>query len=343
MPSLSSFEHLKTLQLQFPHRAVSDPNTSVDLTPLHSLPRLVHLGVQCLQDRHPYSVAPATLHGMSGLQQLQSLHTENIFTGSGLPPALTSLHLLAKQNPGVHWHRGVRQVIIYLPLQLEAVVRTSTSKLDHAALHMPLFNNDAAQLGTIPCLQQVSSLHLHFCNDLQRNHVPLHDISPLLGPAPPPSTWFSGLGRLRTVHVSLINKTYYTPQWDLSSCSNLSSFSLEIQYGRVWPLSGIVNLSATAFQLLVRDPALNHGSCSLDCTSWTLQRADVCYNTDVSDVPGCIPTYVTEMLDMLAHTQGGPVLSVNGMSPAAAAAIAAATPASIDSSLLPPLRVIDMV
>ena len=300
----------------------------VDLAPLKALPQLRYLGANSWQGE------AAQMQGVSELQHLHSLHLENMYPKGGLPPGLTSLRLMAHQNPGmVAPHRGIARLRISYPLSIGAKIRACTSKLDHAALHMALFRHDPSQLSTLPCMQQVNSLYLHFSNDMQ-----IHPYTTC------PSTWLSGLSQLRAVTISLINKTNFAPDWDLSSCPKLSSFILVVQYGRVWPLSGIINVSATTFQLHAVGPPLNHGSCTLDCSSWTVRHGNVCYNMEWSDVPGNMPTFIAELLDSLRNTRGGPPqLLVNGMSEEAATAAAAARPASINTSLLPVRTVRDLV
>ena len=216
-----------------------------------------------------------------------------------LPCHVTQLHLRAGQ-----------QLDAALPVKARDAVLNFSGSLSSACLHMPPFGGDVRHLERIPCLKHLSELHM---------------IISLEGEVSRSKRWFPGVfSHLQSLHITVLGTSaLFAPSWDLSPCTSLQNFSLEVFCGQHTDLCRVHHIKVPAFRLHFN--ILGDGgdrACPMICHSWSVSKADITYleflgvQGELSALPQC----VTDAIGALACTMAPPpVITVNGMLPGAAA------------------------
>ena len=194
--------------------------------------------------------------------------------------------------------------------------------LAQADLDMQLFAQNPAQLLKLckgaPCLQDVTDLHLFFTIRTRGTF----------------SRWCPGFFRqLQILHLHFRGQSkHFAPAWDLSTCSALVSLTFSIDVHNAWHdwemsapedlcLSAISRVTTRSLELRFQGD-VDNSSLHLDCTSWSVCHASIlCYELSHSGLPPC----VTESMGALMVCASQPSVTVNGMAPEAAIALAAAS------------------
>ena len=232
--------------------------------------------------------------GLRRLGQLRILVLANTAPADGLPTSLSKLYL------------GVIPPLS-MPAEAKTALMEHEGSLQNAYLHLPAFDNKPHRLKDVPCIQYAEELHLSLA---VCSHV--H------------SRWCPGFfQRLQVLHITILHSCQpFDPDWDLSTCS-LSEFHLCVNVSSNIGLRQISSVQAglVVLQLMRIESGLER--CSLDCGSWTVDRAEVRYEKDRS-VSGSFPACVFYAVGALMFTHGRPPkVTVNGLAPGRAAAAAA--------------------
>ena len=268
--------------------------TQRDVVPLNSLTRLHELQSLAV-------IGPSRPVGRLGaLQQLERLYLHDVVLDC-LHPSVTKLAMSVSTGSGEYPQTRAMSRLKESLLQFAGQLRT-------AFVHMSIFSSNPAELQSVPCFRQVTALTLQ--------------ISEIHGSQ---SLWW-GVGafqHLSVLHIAINRRLVLTPCWDLCSC-NLSTFTLCLSlldcHRSQLDLWKLANVRAASFQLVLEGYTM--GRMTLNCSSWTLAKADVAFAQDRKPY---MPQCVLDSLGSLLCTRcGTPVLRVNGLSPTAAAALAAA-------------------
>ena len=240
---------------------------------------------------------PMLITGLSALTCSTEVYVHNALPAD-LPVSVTVLRVGLLTLDGLYAHHFPGQLA-----EFQGWVSKFQGHLSEAGLDMMLFGNDPAALGESACLREVCDLELAFSPDL------------LVSPS-----WPCGFfTQLQTLQLGFPEVSVpFCPVWDLSSCTALSSFEVWIRKGRpdLLCLAHITGVTADNFELHFRDGSMD--SWPLFCfTSWTLSRVSIfCDWGHCMGLPGC----VLACLGALQCCSAPPAITLNGFTPAAAAA-----------------------
>ena len=290
---LMPFQHLQELHLDLVeglrHNKQFPRLHAVNFAPLTPLPHLHSLSVNSGVGRTVQAVQ------LRQLLSLRALSLTNVMS-SLLPPSLSALGLQASPE-------------VLIPASAQESFVVYGGSLQMLRVHMPLFGNDPRSLRRVPSLQPVVELQLQF-----------HFREPTR------SRWCPGLPCLQILHIyHLYPCNYLRPSWDLCTCTSLAELHLHIHASSKLCLRGIVRAQVVTVDL--QGIASGQERCSLDCGSWSLVRAEVTYARHaIAGFGGRFPLCVSDAVGALMCTHGGPpAVTVNGTTPAQAAAAAAST------------------
>ena len=232
--------------------------------------------------------------GLRQLGQLRILVLANIVPMDRLPASLMKLSL------------GII-LPLHLPAEAKLALMEYDGSLQNAHLHLPAFDNNPRRLNDVPCIQHAEELHLSLVVCSQTH-----------------SRWCPGFfQRLQVLNITILHSCHsFDPDWDLGTCS-LSEFHLCVQVSSNIGLRQITNVQADLVVLQLMRTESGMERCSLDCGSWTVDKAQVQYEKD-SFLSGFFPACVSDAVGALMFTQGKPPkVAVNGLAPVRAAAAVA--------------------
>ena len=280
LPHLNSFRGLRQLRL----RLTTGQAGGLSIASLAALPELQQLALYA-------TMGTFYIYGVDTLRQLKALKLVNIVSHDSLPSSLTELQINSLDMRS-------------LPAAAKDALKYFAGRLQTAHLHMPLFSNSLNRLRHISSLKDVRELHLSLTSD----HTSSYSWQPQC------------FHSLRVLHISLEHvSASFQPEWNLGSCS-LSELHLCISAATDISLRDITKVQADAVHLHLTHVVSGQERSSMDCSSWTVAKAQVHYEEHAS-FAGCFPVCVTDAVGALMLTQGSlTVLRVNSMTPFAAVA-----------------------
>ena len=272
---------------------------------LTTLPELsvLHLAVH-QAGRHNQGIA---FHGLSALTQLTAVHALDALVYD-LPRSVTELKItfIRARNPFLlagfdnqaasfrGWFSSFRGCLSRVCLNMQPY------DSDPELLHHPALG--------LPCLRDVSHLRLSFAPCTQNVN----------------SRWCTGHFRqLQTLHLAFEGAySVFCPVWDLSTCGKLRKLmvSIDVRHPERLCLSHITGVTADMFELELSE-CRRRGSPRFSFTSWSLSQVSInwAWECHIEGLRLGLPDDVSSTLGALLCMAAVPAITVNGLTPAAAA------------------------
>ena len=301
-------EHLKHLdlvpRLQVLHVIWDSDAGKADFSFLNILQDLaaLHISVRYL-DQCSRSML---VTGLPALPRLRAVHITNGLAVD-LPVSITELTMRNEWERQTTVHNDYKGQAD----RFRAWFPTFQGQLSRVCLDMHVYGCDPGELQhsahSVPCLRDVSHLELFFAPDSGVR-----------------ASWPSGFfRRLETLQLAFGETVCtFSPVWDLSSCGKLRSLvvSIDAAHPKRLCLAHITGVTADLFELHFKSER-KESSPRLNFTTWNISQASIKY--DHSFRLG-LPSDVTDTLGALLCMASVPAITVNGTTPAVAAAAAAA-------------------
>ena len=302
---LHMLPRLEVLRIMYdPRDWPADPEQEVDVSFLSSLPlRVLDISVSLSGSLYCYRLVLFT--GFSALARLAGVHLLNGLAVD-LPVSVTELTVTIDLPDS-----GLEELPDYFfsPIaRFRCWISTFHGHLSKVALDMRPFESDPAAL-QLPdhgasCLRHASDVRLAF--------------SPGHG-TPSSPQWCCGFfTQLQTLHLQFDDVAApFCPVWDLSTCSlRVLRISINVRHPKRLCFTHITGVTADTFEL--------HFLCArrdisprFNFTSWTLARANIySWWRDCKGMPAC----VLATLGALQCSSVVPAITINGLTPAEAAA-----------------------